>query len=165
MSAEELRRQVSWTVEDTSPARRAGRVLGRVFHLVSTVATLGADAGIGARGPGWTLPADPDDYLDLGPLTLRLPESGPAEPVQATRTGVWATPEGRPPRRLAVEAWRVVDAVPGAGSRRPRHPDAEWTLTVTDGSTRGSLTGAWLGLAWIGHLAGWSEPVTAPGGA
>ncbi|MCZ2815676.1 hypothetical protein [Modestobacter sp. VKM Ac-2984] len=163
MSAEELRRQVAWTVEDPSPARRAGRVLSGVAHLVSTVVTFGADAAIGARRPGWTVPRGPDDYLDLGSLTLRMPGSGPAEPVQATRTGVWATPAGRPPRRLPVEAWRVVEAVPGTGSGRPRHPEAEWRLVLSDGSTRGSLTGAWLALAWIGHLAGWSEPVAAPG--
>lgn len=165
MSAEELRRRVSWTVDDTSAARRAGRFLGGVVHLVSAVATLGADAGTGARRPGWTLPADPDDYLDLGPLTLRLPESGPSESVRASQTGVWVTPEGRPPRRLPVEAWRVVAAVPGTGSRSPRHPEAEWTLTVSDGTAHGSLTGAWLGLAWVGHLAGWSEPVASPGSA
>ena len=30
--------------------------------------------------------------------------------------------------------------------------------TVTDGAGPGTLTGAWLALAWIGHLAGWPEP-------
>jgi len=158
MSADELRALVGWTVQDPSAGVRAGRALGAVFHLASTVVTLGADASSGARRPGWTLPADPDAWLDLGPVTLRLPASAPTEPVQATRTGVWRTPSGGPPRQLPVDAWQLVAAVPGTGSRRPRHPDAPWALTVIDGQVRGTLTGAWLALAWIGHLAGWPEP-------
>ena len=159
MSAEELRRQVGWTVEDPSPAVRAGWLLGAVFHLASTVATFGADAGGDARRPGWTLPADPSGYLDLGRVTLWLPADAPSVPVQATRTGVWATPSGRPPRPLPVQGWRVLRAVP-AGSVPRRHPEAEWLLTVTDGTVEGTLSGAWLALAWIGHVAGWPEPVT-----
>jgi hypothetical protein len=59
---------------------------------------------------------------------------------------------------LPVDTWRVVRAVPGTGSRRPRQSTSPWRLELTDGSVTGSLTGAWLALAWIGHLAGWPEP-------
>ena len=156
MSAEELRRRVAWTVEDPSPGVRAGRALGAVFHAVSAVVTLGADAAGGARRPSWSVPADPAAYLDLGAVRLRWPEAAAAEEVRASQEGVWATPAGRPPRRLPVESWQVVGAVPGSG--HPRHPEAEWQLAVTDGAERGTLTGPWLALAWIGHLAGWPEP-------
>ncbi|MGY5883856.1 hypothetical protein [Modestobacter lacusdianchii] len=158
MSADELRRRVDWTVQDPPPGVRAGRALSSVLHAVSTVVTLGADAALGTRRVGWSLPADPAAYLDLGVVRLRWPAGATAEPVQATQEGVWATPEGRPARRLPVEGWRVVAAVPDTGSARSRHPEAEWQLTLTDGTTTGSLSGAWLALAWIGHLAGWPDP-------
>jgi len=161
MSDAELRRMVGWTVEDPPPEARAGRVLGGVFRAVSAVVTLGADAALGARTPGWTVPADPADYLDLGVVELRWPDDAPAEPVEATREAVWVAVPGRPARRLPVESWLVLRAVPGSGSRRPRQATSPWRLEVTDGSVTGSLTGAWLALAWIGHLAGWPEP--APG--
>jgi hypothetical protein len=160
VSDAELRRMVTWTVEDPPPEARAGRVLGGVFRAVSAVVTLGADAALGARTPGWTVPADPADYLDLGVVELRWPDDAPAEPVEATRDAVWVAGPGRPARRLPVEGWRVVRAVPGNGSRRPRQSTSPWRLEVTDGSVTGSLTGAWLALAWIGHLARWPEPTT-----
>ncbi|SDY32042.1 hypothetical protein SAMN05661080_03060 [Modestobacter sp. DSM 44400] len=108
--------------------------------------TLGADATSGARRPTWDVPADPDAYLDLGPVKLRLPATARGERVQATRRDVWTTRPGGPPARVPVEIWRIVDAV---RRNRPegRHADAPWTLSVTDGSGTGSLTGAWLALA------------------
>ncbi|MCZ2827627.1 hypothetical protein O2W14_02100 [Modestobacter sp. VKM Ac-2986] len=159
MSDAELRRLVDWTAEDPPPEARVGRVLGGVFHAVSAVMTLGADAALGARPASWAVPSDPADYLGLGVLELRWPDSAPAEPVEATRQAVWVAGPGRPARRLPVDTWRVVRAVPGTGSRRPRQSTSPWRLELTDGSVTGSLTGAWLALAWIGHLAGWPEPV------
>ena len=158
MSDAELRRLVEWSVQDPPPEARAGRVPGGLFHAVSTVVTLGADAALGARPPSWDVPADPAEYLGLGVVELRWPESAPAEPVEATREAVWVAGPGRPARRLPVDSWQVVRAVPGSGSRRPRQSTSPWRLEVTDGPVAGSLTGAWLALAWIGHLAGWPEP-------
>jgi hypothetical protein len=156
VSEQELRRLVEWTVQDESAGRTAGRALGGLVKLASTVMTLGADAGTGAQRPTWELPTDPDGYLDLGPVELRLPASARAERVRVTRRDVWTTMAGRPPSRVPVETLRIVAAVPG--NRPDRHAEAPWTLTVTDGVQTGSLTGAWLALAWIGHLAGWPEP-------
>jgi hypothetical protein len=149
-------------VEDPPAGRSAARALGGLLHLVSTVLTLGADAAGGARRPSWDVPADPDGYLDLGPVELRLPVTARAERLQATRQQVWATRPHGPPASLPVGSWRVVEAVPRNRAGH-RHADAPWTLAVTDGTHTGSLTGAWLALAWIGHLAGWPEP--APAGA
>jgi hypothetical protein len=160
VSTEELRRLVGWTVEDPSAGRSAGRVLGGLFHLLSTVVTLGADARMGARRPSWDVPADPNAYVDLGPLELRLPSTARAQRVQASRREVWTTSTERPPARLPVEGWRVTGAAPRHHSGR-RDAEAPWTLTVTDGTATGTLTGAWLALAWIGHLAGWPEPTAA----
>ena len=156
MSEPELRRLVVWTVTDEPGGRRAERLLGRAFHVLSTVATLGADAGGGTRRPSWDVPADPDGYLDLGRVELRWPATARPEPVQATRRDAWRTPAGRPPARVPVEALRVVEAVPR--NRPDRSAGAEWALTVTDGTQTGTLSGAWLALAWLGHLGGWPEP-------
>ena len=158
MSEAELRGLVGWTVQDAPPEARAGRVLGAVLHAVSTVVTLGADAAAGARRPAWTVPADPTAYLDLGVLRLHWPPSAPGETVAASRVGVWAVAPGRPPRALPVESWQVLRAVPATGSRRPRQAGVPWRLEVSDGTGTGTLTGAWLALAWIGTLAGWPEP-------
>jgi len=165
VSDEDLRRLVDWTVDDAPPEVRAGHALDVVLKAVSTVVTFGADATSGARRATWALPADPAAYLDLGTVLLRWPGAAPAERVQASREGVWVTSARaeRPPRRLPVEAWRVVGAVPGSGSRRPRHASAPWRLDLTDGAGTGSLSGAWLALAWIGRLAGWPEPGPARG--
>ena len=165
MSDQELRRLVRWTVQDPPPEARAGRALGAVLHLASTVVTLGADAASGARAASWSVPADPEGFLGLGVVQLRWPATAPAEQVQATRQAAWATSarSERPPRRLPIESWHVTAAVPGTGSRRPRHARAPWRLTVTDGVASGSLSGAWLALAWIGHLAGWPEPAASRG--
>ncbi len=152
---------VGWRIQDPPPEARAGRVLGTVLHAVSAVVTLGADAAVGARRPTWTVPADPTAYLDLGVVRLHWPAFGPGEPVAASREGVWAVAPGRPPRELPVGSWQVVRGVPGTGSRRPRQAGMPWQLEVTDGMSTGTLAGAWLALAWIGHLAGWPEPADA----
>ena len=158
MSEAELRNLVRWRVQDAPPEARAGRVLGGLLHAVSAVVTLGADAAGGARRPAWTVPADPAAYLDLGVVRLHWPASAPGEPVQASREGVWAVPPGRPPRELPVGSWQLLRAVPATGSRRPRQAEAPWQLEVGDGTGTGTLTGAWLALAFIGTLAGWPEP-------
>jgi hypothetical protein len=178
VTAPELRDLVGWTVEDTPPEVVVGRRLARLLHVVSAVATLGADAAGGARTPTWELPADPAAFVDLGVVELHgrsslLPAPAPrTQLVAATRQDVWLVPgrSERPTARLPVDRLRVVGAVPGTGSRRPRHAYAPWTLTLDDGRDhdahgddgQGTLTlsGAWLALAWIGHLAGWPEPAT-----
>ena len=160
-----LRDQVGWTVEDTPPEVVLGRRLTGLLHVVSAVVTLGADAGGGRRQPSWEVPADPDAFVDIGAVELRgrsrlLPGPGETRLVGATRRDVWLLParSERPAHRLPVEQLDVVDAVPGTGSRRPRHADAPWALTLTDGRDTLTMSGAWLALAWIGHLASWPEP-------
>ena len=100
MSADELRRLVGWAVEDPSTGQSAARRLGGLFHLLSTVVTLGADASMGARRTTWDVPADPAGYLDLGPVELRLPSSARPQRVRATRREVWTTSTDRPPARV-----------------------------------------------------------------
>jgi hypothetical protein len=166
---QELRRAVDWTVEDTPRARILTQRLGAALHVVSTVVTFGADATSGARPPTWTVPADPDEFVDIGVVRLRgragwLPPAS-SHLVGASRRAVWITPgrSQRPTHRVPVESLRVQSARPAGGAGRPRYAGASWTLTLTDGTDRTELDGAWLALAWIGALAGWPEP--PPSGA
>lgn len=166
MSEAELRRRLGWTVADTPPARRAARALGVALHTLSAVVTLGADATSGARPPTWSVPADPDEFVDLGTVRLRgragwLPPASSSHLVAATQRAVWLRPSRaeRPTQRLPVETLQVQTAEPAGRAGAARYAAAPWTLTLTDGTDRVQLDGAWLALAWIGHLAGWPEPV------
>jgi hypothetical protein len=167
VSEQDMRAAVAWTVEDAPRGLAVARGLNAVLHAVSTVATLGADATSGSRSPTWSVPADPDAFVDMGVVRLTgragwLPPSlGPTALVTATQRDVWigADRAERPTHRLPVETLRVVTATSRSRSRRPRQARAPWTLTVTDGTDPASLDGAWLALAWIGHLASWPEPV------
>jgi hypothetical protein len=168
VSEAELRRAVDWTVEDTSRVRVLTQGLGAVLRAVSTVVTLGADATSGARPPTWTLPVDPGEFVDIGVVRLRgragwLPPAASSHLVAASRRAVWVTPgrSERPTHRVPVESLHIETAQPTGRSGLPRYARAPWTLTLTDGSDRVELDGAWLALAWIGHLAGWPEPAPA----
>jgi len=44
--------------------------------------------------------------------------------------------------------------------RRDRRPHTRWTLSLTGAGTV-EVDGAWLALAWLGHLAGWPEPTAS----
>ena len=168
MSEAELRDLVDWTVEDAPAGARIARVANTLLRIASTVATLGADANVGAHAPTWALPADSEGFIDIGIVRLAgraawLPAASDGSVLLgATRTGVWTTGRSdRPGRSVPVEELRVVSAVPGSSSEA-RHARAPWRLTLADGSDqRLTLDGAWLALAWIGHLAGWPEPRTS----
>ena len=58
-----------------------------------------------------------------------------------------------PLRRL-----RITDARPKARWSRRRYATANCVVTLTEGADSVALTGPWLTLAWIGHLANWPEP-------
>jgi hypothetical protein len=164
MSEAELRDLVDWTVEDAPAGARIARVANTLLRIASTVATLGADANSGAHAPTWTLPADPEAFVDIG--IVRLSGRNPWLPggsvlIRATRTDAWTTTgrADRPSRRVPLEELRIIGATPATGSGHPRHARAPWQLALADGSDqRLTLDGAWLALAWIGHLADWPEP-------
>jgi len=162
-----LQQRVGWTVQDAPPEARLVSLLGGVVSAVATVATLGSTTGAPPR-PTWTLPADPDAYVDLGPVQVRgnapwLPgAAGIRHRLQATQRAVLVE-DGtgrRPPAPVPVADLRIADARPRTRGRRNRHPDAAWTLTLTGAGTV-EVDGAWLALAWIGQLAGWPEPAAS----
>ena len=159
-----MRELVSWTVEDRPPGVRVAGALASLVGAVAAVATLGTTTG--ARTvPTWSLPADPEAYLDLGPLRARgdarwLPgRPGRRHALQATRGALLVVDRTgrRPPVPVPLPELRITSAACRAPGRPARHPDAPWTLTLTGAGTA-EVDGAWLALAWIGRLAGWPEP-------
>lgn len=163
-----VRDLVGWTVQDPPPELVLGRAVEGVLRVADAVSTLGASSTGGRHRPDFTLPDDPDAFADLGRLTLAgrsgwLPDAG-THPLAATRRDLWRLPRAgadRPTERVPLELLHVTSAAPTGRSRRPRHPHAPWTLGLTDGTAALRMDGAWLALAWVGHLAGWPEPTPA----
>jgi hypothetical protein len=160
----EIRELVSWTVEESPPRARIGRLLRTVVSTVDAVASFGATAGASA-GPTWRLPADPDAYVDIGLVHGQgdapwlLGGRAGRQRLQATQRAVLVTDTAgrRAPEPVPVHQLRIAQARPRG--RRTRHAAAPWTLTLT-GAGDVDMHGAWLALAWIGHLAGWPEPAS-----
>ncbi len=62
---------------------------------------------------------------------------------------------------VPLEHLRILAAEPIGRDRKD--PRARWRLEVTDvREPRASITitGEWISLAWLGHLAGWPEPAS-----
>jgi hypothetical protein len=66
----ELEELVSWTVEPPPPEVQVGGLLQAVLSAAATVVTFGTTTGAPHKAT-WTLPADPDAYVDLGPVRVR----------------------------------------------------------------------------------------------
>ena len=162
----ELRNLVTWTVEESPPRARIGRLFRTVVSTIDTVASFGATAGA-STGPTWTLPADPDAYVDIGLVQVRgdapwlLGGRVRRQRLQATQRAVMVsdTAGRRAPALVPVKELRIAHVRPRSGRRQSRHAEAPWTLALT-GSGNVDVHGPWLALAWIGHVAGWPEPVT-----
>jgi len=158
-----VRDVVRWTVQDPPPEARVVRRVGSLVDGLLVLATWGTETG-GATPPSWLLPPDLDTYADLGVLRLRgdapwLPRAGRRGlRVRATRRDAWVDGTRGPATRIPLEELSLTDAHPLSRSRRPKHPDAQWSLSAAGSSASIRLDGAWLGLAYVGLLAGWPEP-------
>lgn len=164
MTDGQLRALVTWTVEDPPPEARLGQLLSAVVSTAATLATLGTTTG--ARpAPSWALPTDPGAYVDLGQVGARgdapwLPgRPGARHRLQATQRTVLVdgATGRRPPTPVPLADLRIARARPRRPGRHSRYPTAPWLLTL-EGAGAVEVDGAWLALAWIGHLAGWPEP-------
>jgi hypothetical protein len=164
VTQQQLAALVPWTVEEPPLEARVGGLLTGALSLVSTVVTFGTSTGAPPQ-PTWDLPADPDDYVGLGVVRLRgeapwLPgPAGARHRLRATqRLALVDDAAGRrPPVPVPLAELRVERARPHGVGRRDRRAHARWTLTLTGAGTV-EVEGAWLALAWLGHLAGWPEP-------
>lgn len=156
---------VTWTVQDTPPEVRALRGTVRLLNTLWVVGTLGAGATGAPPAPDWRLPDDPDTYVGIGVVTLSgwapwLPPASRRHLVRANRRGAWVTSgtDGHPAVRVPLETLRLSGAEATGRSRHRKHAEAHWTLTLAGGTGTLGLSGAWLALAFLGHLAGWAEP-------
>jgi hypothetical protein len=162
-----LQQRVSWTVEPAPPEVRVGGLLQSVLSAAATVVTFGSTTGAPDKAT-WTLPADPDAYVDIGPVKVRgdapwLPGGpGTRHQLRATQRAVLVD-DGtgrRPPVPVPLADLRIGAARCRSAGRRTRYAQSAWTLTLT-GAGSVEVDGAWLALAWIGSLAGWPEPRAA----
>jgi hypothetical protein len=80
--------------------------------------------------------------------------------VECHRDRVTINPTGLAGREVVVplSSLHLESAHPRREGRRARHATAPWEMRLTGQDTALKLTGPWLTLAWIGHLANWPEP-------
>ena len=159
--------QVSWVV---GPPRRRSKVTARLAWLVRVAVELFAGTGAGpvSRVTDWNpvLPEDPDQNLGLtaevsGPVPWINRFTGSDE-VWLSRTGAWI---GDHTTRIAPLRVPLVEITPMALAPvgdADRSADAQWVLHARQGAQSVRFQGPLVSLAWIAHLAGWSEPEPAP---
>ncbi|MEJ5944528.1 hypothetical protein WDZ17_04370 [Pseudokineococcus basanitobsidens] len=156
---------VLWSVQHPPVELVVGRWAVVALEGALDMVTAGGGAPELPRRPP-RVPVDPLEPLDLaGPLTIRgaapwlpRPALGPqhisanSHSACLDRTGHGASPP-LPLPDLTVAAATCHDRY-----RRRRRASAVWSLEVTGPQARATITGPWLALAWLAHLAGWPEP-------
>ncbi|MEL7976071.1 hypothetical protein AAG589_09440 [Isoptericola sp. F-RaC21] len=98
-----------------------------------------------------------------------LPATGPERPhLWATRGRTWvALDAGGQDVELDRTSLALRSLTLAPGEPGPWTLDARCAATVTGPGTELAVEGAWLAIAWLGHLAGWPDPgpPAAPDGA
>jgi hypothetical protein len=157
--------QVSWVV---GPPRRRRKVNARLAWLVRVALELSAGTGAGpvSRVADWNpvLPDDPDENLGLtaevsGPVPWINRFTG-SDDVWLSRTGAWIGDHTTriAPLRVPLEEMTPMALAPLGHA--DRSADAPWALQVRHGAQTVRFDGPLVSLAWIAHVAGWSEPET-----
>lgn len=157
-----VRDAVEWDVQPPTPSVRIGRAILGLLDVVSAAAS-SASASYGGQP---RLPLDPDDKVPVDPLFIsgRAPwmpaDWAGRQLVEMTSVRATINPAGMEStaRELPLDDLRIARARPRHRSRRPKHPTASWVVELTDGEHTLTLTGPWLSVAWLGHLARWPEP-------
>ena len=161
---------VGWSVQRRPPELVPGDWV--LWGFEAALATTSGD-GLGPEPPSAPprVPADPDEALQLSRPAgicgtapwLPDPALGPQRVCTSSRSA-WLRPtRGSPtwdaPRReLPLDQLVVTSASCRDHYRRRRRAGARWALEVSGADARATITGSWLALAWLGHLAGWPEP-------
>jgi len=159
---------VSWSVDPTPVWVRAAGV-GQ--FLVQAVLEVGSGAGATpVERPDalrrCRLPATRTESINLAPVFVEgeadwLPPAWAGKQlVTCGWDAVTINPKGIGGSEVQIPLSRlsIADAEPKTRWSRRRYATANWVLTLTEGANSVVLTGSWLTLAWIGHLANWPEP-------
>lgn len=103
-----------------------------------------------------------DVWLRYDPRRPEINRYG-GTPLRITPRKVTITP-GVPSTttELDVTRWSVRGAHPAYGEQPTLHPGMPWYLLVEEDGRHLLLEGPWLGLAYLGHLAGWPSPTLRP---
>lgn len=163
---------VSWSVDPTPVLVRAAG-LGQFLVRVALELASGAGATAVERPEALhrrRLPATQTEPINLAPAFVEgeaiwLPPSWAGKQVVTCGlTAATINPKGDEGSdvQIPLSSLRIADARPKSRWSRRRNATANWVLTLTDGANNVALTGPWLTLAWIGHLANWPEPVGRP---
>lgn len=159
---------VSWSVDSTPVWVRAAGVGQFLVQAVLEVAS-GAGAGPVDRPDALRrrrLPVTQTELMNLAPAFVEgeadwLPPSWAGKQlVTCGWDAVTINPKGFEGSEVQIPLARlsIADASPQTRWSRRRYPTANWVITLTEGANSVALTGPWLTLAWIGHLANWPEP-------
>jgi hypothetical protein len=133
-----------------------------LIDFVSSAADM-TTATVGGRP---RVPVDPDEQVPVDALfiTGRAPwmpaEWAGRQRVEMSSLRATINPAGMDTstREIPLHDLRILRAWARHHSRRPKHPTAAWIFALTDGQHLLTLTGSWLSIAWLGHLAHWPEP-------
>jgi hypothetical protein len=157
---------VSWSV-DPNPVWVVAAGVGQflvevVFQLTSYEAPERPDALRRRRlPPTQTEPVDLAHAFVEGVADWLPPAWAGRQLVTCGLNGTTINPKGFEGSdvQIPLSRLRIADARPKTRWSRRRYATANWVLTLTDGANSVALTGPWLTLAWIGHLANWPEPL------
>lgn len=169
VNAVRVRDVVSWQIQ--RPTVTVG-VLHALVGLVDVALAAGALTSSDALKLSPRLPEDPDEDLDLPSVFVEgvapwMPSLWAGkQSVAMTQRAASINPTGfeGASRSIPLHELRLVSATTRSRSRRPKHAQAVWVLEVSDGDHQLTLTGEWLSLAWLGHLANWPEPALRQAG-
>lgn len=159
---------VSWSVDSTPMWVRA---TGVGQFLVQAVLEVGSGAGATpVERPDALrrrrLPSTKSEPINLAPVFVEgradwLPPAWAGKQlVTCGWDAVTINPEGFEGSEVQMPLSRlsITGAEPKTRWSRRRYATADWVLTLTEGANSVALTGPWLTLAWIAHLANWPDP-------
>jgi hypothetical protein len=156
---------VSWRVDPTPVWVRAAGVGQFLVEAVLAFPSFGS-VGLPDALRRRRLPATQNERIDLafafveGEANWLPPPWAGRQGVECGLNGATINPKGFEGSdvQIPLSRLRITDARPKTRWSRQRYATANWVVTLTEGADSVALTGPWLTLAWIGHLANWPEP-------
>ncbi|MFC8504577.1 hypothetical protein ACFUC1_19655 [Pedococcus sp. NPDC057267] len=157
---------VSWPVERVPLYQRIGSYLGLILNFA--VVLVLQDSGMNDMG-SWRLRDQrmpvPPETRGLGSIELEgtapfMSRLRPKELVDLRTDGAWINPMGLDHSEVALPLprFKLVKLIPLRPKRGRHYPSAQWRAKVLFDDNALELTGTWLELAWLAHLADWPLP-------